>query len=310
VCFAPRSTGSPMAERSEISWTDSTHNFWIGCQNVSEGCRNCYAERLADRYGWAKWGPHEARHRTGAANWRKPLAWHSAANRFQRAHNRRQRVFASSLSDVFDNRVPPAWRVDMWRVIRDTPDLDWLLLTKRPGNIARMLPPDWGDGWPHVWLGATTEDQATFDQRWPVLARTPAVVRFISYEPAIGPLRLPESGPLPDWIIFGAESGPGARDADLAWARDVFHDAHGRAAVFAKQLSGPGGNAIKDLAAFPADLRIRQFPASAAPVRFAGLPIVLHLPRLFGPDDSPDDDEEIDTPASVVAMLGFDPREA
>ena len=88
---------------------------------------------------------------------------------------------------------------------RITPALDWLLLTKRPQNIAKMLPKSWPDGgMPNVWLGTTAEDQVRIDQRWPVLRRVPAVVRFISYEPAIGPIRLDRTQDLqPDWLIAG-----------------------------------------------------------------------------------------------------------
>jgi protein gp37 len=93
-------------------------------------------------------------------------------------------VFCASLADVFDNAVPVSWRADLFDLIRHTPELDWLLLTKRPQNIAKMLPSGWGDGWSNVWLGTTAEDQERYDQRWPQLYRAPAAVKFISYEPA------------------------------------------------------------------------------------------------------------------------------
>jgi protein gp37 len=131
-------------------------------------------------------------------------------------------VFCASLADVFDNQWERQWRADMWSVIMATPNLDYLLLTKRPQNIARMLPPDWGDGYPNVWLGATTEDAERFKLRWPILARIPATLRFISYEPAIGPLgRIDIGEHLPDWIICGGESGGQARVMYPAWARHV-----------------------------------------------------------------------------------------
>ena len=182
-----------MAETTKISWTDSTFNPWIGCTNVSPGCDHCYAEALNDRHQWTEWGPHGKRHRT-TTSWRNPAQWQNRAAAFAREHGRRQRVFCASLADVFDNQVPAEWREDLFALIRRCPDLDWQLLTKRPQNIAKFLPPDWGDGYPNVWLGATAESQAYFDQRWPVLARTPAAVRFVSYEPAIGPLCLPSGG--------------------------------------------------------------------------------------------------------------------
>lgn len=136
----------------------------------------------------------------------------------------RPRVFCASLADVFDNRADPAWRKELFALIKECRRLDWLLLTKRPQNIAKMLPSNWGEGYVNVWLGITAEDQFRFDQRWPLLQRIPAVVRFISYEPAIGPLRLPKKGPFPDWLISGGESGGCARPMQPQWARDVIAD--------------------------------------------------------------------------------------
>jgi len=134
-------------------------------------------------------------------------------------------VFCASLADVFDNKVDKVWRRDLFRLIDATPALDWLLLTKRPQNIAKMLPVDWpSNGRHNVWIGTTAEDQERFDQRWPLLAQIPAAIRFISYEPAIGPLRLPSDRVSPDWLISGGESGHGARPMNPQWARDVIAD--------------------------------------------------------------------------------------
>ncbi|MDQ0356425.1 protein gp37 [Rhodoplanes tepidamans] len=114
--------------------------------------------------------------------------------------------------------------------------MDWLLLTKRPQNIEKMLPADWRAGYSNVWLGTTAEDQERFDQRWPHLVAIPAVVRFVSYEPAVGPLRLPACGPWPDWLICGGESGGRARSMQAQWARDIIADCRARrVAPFLKQ---------------------------------------------------------------------------
>jgi protein gp37 len=215
-----------MADTSKIEWTDSTFNPWIGCQHASPGCDHCYAEQQNIFRKWAAdgaWGPHAERRRTSVANWKKPVVRNTDGRHFERTHGRRRRVFCASLADVFDNKVPVDWRTDLFRLIRDTPNLDWQLLTKRPENIANMLPPDWGTaGYPNVWLGATTEDEKHYRMRWPVLARVPAVVHFISYEPAIGSLgRINLTGSYPDWIIAGGESGPKARITGGQWARAV-----------------------------------------------------------------------------------------
>jgi protein gp37 len=244
-----------MGEATKIEWTTSTFNPWIGCQKVSPGCDHCYAEAMMDhRYGRVQWGPHGERQRTSPANWRKPQQWDKDGDRFEREHGHRRRVFCASLADVFDNAVPPAWRHDLFKLIKQTPSLDWLLLTKRPQNIRKMLPADWGNGYPNVWLGTTTEDEVHYRQRWPILAPIPAVIRFISYEPAIGPLGPLADAATPDWIICGGESGPGARMMEPTWARQTRDQCHALGiAFFMKQMT-----ARKPI---PADLLVRQFPA-------------------------------------------------
>ena len=173
------------------------------------------------RYGKVQWGPHGERKRTSGANWQKPRQWAKAA----RGTGKRPRVFCASLADVFDNQVPIEWRGDLFDLIEATPELDWLLLTKRPQNATKLIPPEWF-GRPNVWLGITAEDAIHYRQRWPLLAQIPAVVRFVSYEPAIGPLGPVDLGigAIPDWIITGGESGPGARIMHPAWARQVVAD--------------------------------------------------------------------------------------
>jgi protein gp37 len=235
-----------MGANSKIEWCDHTFNPWIGCQKVSPGCDHCYAEAEWDhRYHRVQWGPHGERSRTSVDYWKQPHRW----NRQAAAAGRRAQVFCASLADVSDNRVPGEWREDLFRLIAETPALDWMLLTKRPENITRMLPPAWP--WANVWLGTTTEDQQHFDLRWPILGKIPAVVHFVSYEPALGPLRLGSADP--DWIIAGGESGPGRRPMDLAWARDLRDQcAAAGIAFFMKQV-----DKVKQI---PPDLMVRQWP--------------------------------------------------
>ena len=131
-------------------------------------------------------------------------------------------MFCASLADVFDNQAPVGAREDLFELIRNTPNLDWLVLTKRPENFAKMLPDDFGaSAWPNVWLGVSAEDQMAYERRWPLLAGIDCTVRFISYEPAIGPLTIEGYGSYPDWLICGGESGQGARPMEAQWARDV-----------------------------------------------------------------------------------------
>jgi protein gp37 len=235
-----------MAENSKIEWTDHTFNPWIGCTNISPGCDHCYAEAWSKRSGLVKWG-NSPRRRTSEAYWRAPLKWQAVAAAFEAQHGRRQRVFCASLADVFDNQANAAWRAHLFDLIAATPSIDWLLLTKRPQNIAKMLPKCWpAGGVPNVWLGATAEDQPRFDQRWLLLARIPASVRFISYEPAIGPLRLNSSHRVqPDWLIAGGESGHTARPMRAIWVRNIVADCRDfGVAPFFKQWGAIGNNPL------------------------------------------------------------------
>ena len=136
-----------MADNSNIEWCDHTFNPWEGCQKVSPECDNCYAEARNQRFaGGTNWGPKAPRRRTSVSNWNKPRRWNRDHAAFFAAHGRRQRVFCASLADVFDNAVDRQWRIDLFQLIHETPNLDWQLLTKRPQNMRRMLPVDWGDG--------------------------------------------------------------------------------------------------------------------------------------------------------------------
>lgn len=220
-----------MSENSKIEWTDHTFNPWEGCQKVGPGCDHCYAETRNARYAGGtavNWGPGAPRRRTSAANWRKPLAWNAAHAEFFAQHGRRQRVFCASLADVFDNAVDPAWRADLFELIEQTPNLDWLLLTKRVGNVRSMAPLPWlTEGWPaNVWLGASIVNQAEADRDIPKLLAMPARVRFLSMEPLLGPVDLRFKiqpafhGPV-DWVIVGGESGPSARPMHPGWARGL-----------------------------------------------------------------------------------------
>jgi protein gp37 len=176
-------------ENSKIGWTKNTFNGWMGCTKVSPACDNCYAERDMDhRFGRVCWGAGQPRVRTSEKNWRKPLQW----NREAEKSGEKIKVFCSSLSDVFDGEKVSdldAWRTDLWKLIEDTPNLYWLLLTKRPQNIRRMVPTRWMISWPeHVWIGASAETQSLLDYRARILSQIPARVRFLSCEPLLEPL--------------------------------------------------------------------------------------------------------------------------
>jgi protein gp37 len=137
-------------------------------------------------------------------------------------------VFCASLADVFDNQVDASWRDDLWRLIRACDQLDWQLLTKRPQNIRKMLPKDWGQGYSNVWLGTTAEDAEAYQQRGKHLLAVPAAIHFVSYEPAMGALGpLAIAGNIPDWVIIGGESGVAldkTRPTHPQWARDAISE--------------------------------------------------------------------------------------
>jgi len=234
-----------MGGRSKIEWTDSTFNPWVGCTKVARAkgapsaCDFCYAEKWAKRSGQVVWGNYPRRRTTGSY-WRSALRWNSQAKLFQAKHGRRQRVFCASLADVFDNQVDSVWRADLFNLIRECDQLDWQLLTKRPQNIRKMLPSDWDDGYPNVWLGTTTEDASAYKQRASLLLKVPAKIHFVSYEPALGPLgQLDIDGRAPNWVIIGGESGVRAgliRSTNPQWARDVISECRRvGAAPFLKQ---------------------------------------------------------------------------
>ena len=260
-----------MGKYTAIGWTDSTFNPWIGCTKVSPACDNCYAEAFDKRTGGAHWGPRAERRRTSPANWRKPLIWDAAAKESGRNHF----VFCASLADVFDNAVLDEWRTDLWALIKATPNLTWLILSKRPQNMRAMLPADWRDGYPNVWLGVTVENQEEADRRIWSLLQAPARLYFLSIEPLLGPVDLtacampitaqtfnaftgltengafigssPENGGI-EWVIVGGESGAGFRPMNPLDARSIRDqvNAAGDVAFFFKQWGGrtpkAGGN--------------------------------------------------------------------
>lgn len=229
-----------MAENTKIEWTDHTFNPWEGCQKVGPGCDNCYAETRNARYAGGQainWGPGAPRRRTSASNWNKPLMWNKNADAFMAEHGRRQRVFCASLADVFDNAVDPQWRADLFSLIAQTPNLDWLLLTKRIGNVGSMLEqlahgsdPDLSlrdmMPLPNVWIGVTITNQAEADRDISKLLAVAARVHFLSMEPLLGPVDIVpyihcDVGNAVDWVIVGGESGPGARPMHPDWARGL-----------------------------------------------------------------------------------------
>jgi protein gp37 len=241
-----------MGQVTGIEWCDHTYNPWMGCTKVSPACDHCYAEAQEDaRYGGVEWGG--PRRRTGEATRRAPYRWDRAAA----AAGERRRVFCMSLGDFWDNQVPDEWRTEALNTVRQCRNMDWLILTKRPQNIVKMLPTDWGMlGWSHVWLGATVENMVEAQRRIPALLRVPARVHWLSVAPLLEPLDLrPWLGRGVDWIVVGGETGAKeARYMEPDWARDLRDQCRDTgAALFLKQMW--------KRQSIPDDLMVREYPA-------------------------------------------------
>ncbi len=260
-----------------IAWTDRTWNPIRGCSRVSEGCRLCYAERVAARFS-GKGQPYEGlatmtptgprwtgKVRLVEEHLEDPMRW-----------TKPSMVFVNSMSDLFHEDVDDVMIEKIILVMMQSPKHTFQVLTKRAKRMQEFLSsfhtPKQG-GWPlpNVWWGVSVENQAAAEERIPLLLKTPAAVRWISAEPLLGDLDLIRFFPhyretgrckhaMLDWVVVGCESGPGARGMDLAWARDIRTDCE-EAGVpfFMKQITGPSGK-LSEMSDFPIDLRIRQYP--------------------------------------------------
>ncbi len=317
-----------MSDRTLIEWCDKSFSPWWGCTPVSPGCLNCYAASLAKRFRGLEYRRGVPRQK--AKDWTAPRKWNREAlttHRKSRCHKCgyvgpvnsicptpdcrtfesemevvRPRIFPS-MCDIFDDEVPDSWRQDFFRLVYQTPNLDWLILTKRPEQHQKWVcgsgPDNFPSAWPNVWLGVSAENQEQADSRIPLLLEIPAKIRFVSVEPMLGPVHLDkwlwqmpekicedcpreadcecgfktakENGrPSIDWVIYGGESGRGARPCDVLWIRQgVVECAAANVACFVKQLGKSpihlGGYSVShskggEPSEWPADLRIRQFP--------------------------------------------------
>lgn len=224
-------------------------NFWIGCTKVSPACDGCYAEHATpSRSMGIEWGAGKPRHRTAASTWNQLDRWNRQAPESEFAGRKGfWPVFVDSLSDFFDNEVPEQWRTDAWAKMRTNANLTFLIVTKRIGNAKNMLPPDWGAGYPNVWIIATVADQAELDRDIGKLLMLPAAVRGLSIEPQLGRISLrwlaawpenpsgaaihPSGVTFPlngarrlDWVIVGGESDQTdhpAREFQREWAMSL-----------------------------------------------------------------------------------------
>ena len=250
-------------QNSTIGWTDFTHNFWTGCQKVSQGCKFCYMWRI-----------YESQGRNPKVVMRNEKGFYAPTGKFNPLM-----IFTNSMSDFFIKEADQ-WRAEAWKVIKETPWHTWQILTKRPERIAQCLPGDWENGYPNVWLGVSVEDQGSF-HRVKTLSKIPASLRFISAEPLLEEVDLlvkSEDGSRPidsiSWVITGGETGYDFgnyryRECKLAWLYRIVKDIKEQtnAAVFVKQLGTflarkhqILGNKADDIATFPKYLQVQEIP--------------------------------------------------
>lgn len=266
-----------MSDKTGIEWTrgddgtaGATWNPVTGCTKISAGCDHCYAETFAERWRGVPGHHFENGFDVTLRPERldQPLRWRKP-----------KRIFANSMSDLFHEAVPDVFIAEVFSVMARANWHTFQLLTKRHGRMRSLLSrPSFRDNlahlapWPlpNVWLGVSVEDQKWADIRIPALIATPAVVRFVSAEPLLGQIDFRGLCSSLDWVIVGGESGPGARPMDLAWARWIVEQcADAETAAFVKQLGAVAGHSLGagrkggDWDAWPADLRVREYPQRA-----------------------------------------------
>lgn len=255
-----------------IEWTEETWNPIRGCSKVSEGCRNCYAERMAARFsgpgmpyeGLVKYGRWTGAVKLDYDALKKPLHW-----------KKPRKIFVNSMSDLFHEEVEFDIIHEVWDVMKACPQHIFQVLTKQPyrmkddiSRIYRLERLGYSMGfWSHVWLGVSVENQKAAEVRIPLLLQTPAALRFVSCEPLLEYTRIfsvlakckHDGLPPIDWVIIGAESGPVARTMDLEWARAIVRNGYiFDVPVFVKQLCHNGRKIPFEQ--WPKDLKVRQWP--------------------------------------------------
>ena len=197
-----------MSTQSSIEWTETTWNPVTGCTKISDGCKHCYAERMATRLqamGVEKYrnGFDLTLHKSVLE---EPLRW-----------KKPRIVFVNSMSDLFHESVPAAFIESVFRVMNRAPQHTFQVLTKRPARVMELDP---GLTWtPNIWLGTSIESKEWTD-RLAKLKETSALTKFLSLEPLLGPLPNLNLVGI-DWVIVGGESGPGARPMKAEWVREI-----------------------------------------------------------------------------------------
>ena len=270
-----------MSANSNIAWCDDTFNIVWGCTPVDGDCKNCYADRLDSRYHADNphWGKNAPRMLLSDTYWKQPLKWNKEAESI----GIKRKVFCSSMGDVFeDNEIVDSQRLRLWDLIRQTPNLIWQILTKRPERIIDHLPEFWDEIRSRVWLGTSIGSQQSIERLAALITPIQSGIKFISLEPLHGEIMLPfndfvDNGhkvcDLIDWVIVGGESGNETgkyryRRCELQWIERIVSDCQDQnIPVWVKQMGTHLAKELKlkhrhgaDISEFPAHLQIQQFP--------------------------------------------------
>lgn len=207
---------------TKIEWTDATWNPVAGCSIVSSGCKNCYAMKMAARLeamGSEKYAGL-TRKSGGRIVWNGIVREDWQALSIPLRWKKPRKIFVNSMSDLFHERVSDSFVKQVWQVMRQTPHHNYQILTKRPDRMAQFVKTQIADILPNVWLGTSVE---SFDviKRIDFLRDIPAAIRFISFEPLIGPVGKINLTNI-HWAIVGGESGPKARPIHEEWIDDIY----------------------------------------------------------------------------------------
>ena len=278
---------------TKIEWTKrpgtigESWNFLAGCNKVSPGCDSCWAlamswrlqnmEKRPGRYDFVTARKPSTPTKPGALEWTGRVNLDYDALEAPYRWRKPRTVFVQSMGDLFHRDVPSDFILEAFRVMAETPEHTYLVLTKRAGGmqgffqgetVLNILNGPWGWPLPNVWLMITAENQEQADKRIPLLLQTPAAVRWVSVEPMLGPVNTfkkwtsDRMWPISvDWVVIGCESGPNRRPMRLKWALDLIDQCDvAQVPVFCKQITQPDMSVSKDPSEWPTELRRREWP--------------------------------------------------
>lgn len=232
-----------MGLKTKIEYVSATHNFWYGCTKISEGCKNCFAERMYKRF----WGKDFSKI-VKSKNFDAPLKW-----------KKPQLILVNDMSDFFHKDVPFNWFDEAIEIMASAHWHTFLLLTKRANNLKKLFKINElkNNHIPNIWLGVSVENQKTADERIPELLKIPHFKKWISFEPMLDSIKIAQGV---DWVVCGGETGKGARFMKPEWAIRLKEQCwRGKIPFFMKQMSNK--------APIPKDLQVREYPTELKEIK-------------------------------------------